>query len=66
MMYKVQADAALDLIHLKSMFMVDFIKVQSLWTVRAGASTGLFVWKDRLGINLRTQLDQDHLTLTGI
>ena len=29
-----------------------------------GASSGLHVWKERLGINLRTQLDQDHLTLT--
>ena len=32
--------------------------------VYVGASSGLHVWKERLGINLRTQLDQDHLTLT--
>ncbi|MAW06860.1 MAG: hypothetical protein CME61_01110 [Halobacteriovoraceae bacterium] len=29
-----------------------------------GVGTGLSVWKERLGIKLRTQLDRDHLTLT--
>ena len=68
MMYKVQADARFrPYSFLKLNVYGGFHKREGyefMDGVYAGASTGLFVWKDRLGINLRTQLDQDHLTLT--
>ena len=68
MMYKVQADARFrPYSFLKLNLYGGFHKREGyefMDGVYAGASTGLFVWKDRLGINLRTQLDQDHLTLT--